>query len=149
MIQRSQRRAEANGLTIPTQHVAVAFCPVGPGHGDVDQPYGLGLRCPTGAGDPASAPHSALAQNAPNPFNPQTVIRYTIADTGPVQLEVYDVSGSLVRVLVDGVRESRATPYNVTWDGRDESGETVASGVYFYRLIAPGIVQTKKMVLLK
>jgi|GEM_PF-5382156 len=109
----------------------------------------LNDAAPTGAGDPASAPRSALAQNAPNPFNPQTVIRYTIADTGPVQLEVYDVSGSLVRVLVDGVRESRATPYNVTWDGRDESGDTVSSGVYFYRLIAPGIVQTKKMVLLK
>jgi hypothetical protein len=104
---------------------------------------------PTGAGDPTRAPHSALAQNVPNPFNPQTVIRYTISTRGHVQLKVYNASGHLVRVLVDGVRASRTTPYDAVWDGRDDAGTTVASGVYFYQLAAPGIVQTKKMVLLK
>ena len=95
------------------------------------------------------ASRSVLHQNAPNPFNPQTMIRYTIGSSGPVRLKVYDVTGRLVRTLVNGVRASHATPYAVSWDGRDDAGATVASGVYFYQLVTPGFVQTRRMVLLK
>ena len=88
-----------------------------------------------------------LEQNVPNPFNPMTVIRFAVAKPGWVKLVVYDVTGRPVRVLVNGVRE--ASRYEVRWDGRDDSGVMVASGVYMYVLDAPGYSETKKMVLLK
>jgi hypothetical protein len=88
-----------------------------------------------------------LEQNAPNPFNPFTVIRFSIAKPGLVRLVVYDVVGRPVRLLVNGVHQ--ADRYEVTWDGRDDSGRGVASGVYMYVLDAPGYSETKKTVLLK
>jgi flagellar hook assembly protein FlgD len=90
---------------------------------------------------------TALAQNVPNPFNPTTTIRFSLAAPGQVTLAVYDVSGRRVRTLVDEYRA--ADRYHVSWDGRNEAGESVASGVYFYRLVAGRFAQTKKMVLLK
>ena len=90
----------------------------------------------------------ALGQNVPNPFNPATVIRYDVpAGGGDVSLRIYDVGGRLVRTLVDGVE----TPgeKSVTWNARNDRGHRVASGVYFYRLTAPGFEMTKKMVLLQ
>jgi hypothetical protein len=89
----------------------------------------------------------SLAQNYPNPFNPQTTIAFSIAQRTNVRLAVYDVNGALVRTLANEKRA--AGPYTVTWDGRDEHGTTVASGVYFYKLDAGSFTQTKKMVLLK
>ena len=90
----------------------------------------------------------SLYQNVPNPFNPTTVIRYDVpAGGGLVTLRVYDIAGRIVRTLVDGVHTPGSV--EVTWDGRDASGGPVASGVYFYRLVAPGYGETKKMVLLK
>jgi autotransporter-associated beta strand protein len=88
-----------------------------------------------------------LEQNTPNPFNPSTVIRFSIAKPGWVGLVVYNVVGSPIRVLVNGVRY--ADRYEVTWDGKDDNGGDVASGVYMYVLDAPGYSETKKMVLLK
>jgi hypothetical protein len=88
-----------------------------------------------------------LAQNVPNPFNPTTVISYGLASGGAVSLRVYDVSGALVRVLVDGALP--AGHHEAAWDSRDGTGEVVASGVYFYRLEAGDFVETRKMVLLK
>jgi len=90
----------------------------------------------------------ALHQNVPNPFNPATVIRYDVPQGGGwVTLRVFDVAGRHVRTLVDGVEtpgEKRAT-----WDGRNNRGSRVATGVYFYSMQAPGFVETRKMVLLK
>ncbi|MDH4036302.1 MAG: T9SS type A sorting domain-containing protein [Candidatus Krumholzibacteria bacterium] len=90
-----------------------------------------------------------LEQNIPNPFNPSTEIRYTIARAGPVWLVIYDVTGARVRELVAGRQEPRADGYRVTWDGTDDRGRRVASGVYYYRLVAGEFTQTRKMVLLK
>ena len=88
-----------------------------------------------------------LEQNHPNPFNPTTVIGYTIADGASVTLAVYDVSGKLVRTLVNEYQGQNR--YEVTWDGRDNSGMPVASGAYFYRLETPTYNETRKLLLLK
>lgn len=88
-----------------------------------------------------------LDQNSPNPFNPTTTIRFTLAEKQNVTVSVYDVSGRLVRTLLGGVRDTGS--HTVTWDGRDSAGATVGSGVYFYRLDAGKFSDTKKMVLLK
>ena len=88
-----------------------------------------------------------LAQNVPNPFNPVTTIKFSIASDQQVRLVIYDVAGRRVRTLIDEHR--RADIYKVTWDGRNDHGQRVASGVYFYRLEAPGFSQTRKMVLIR
>ncbi len=88
-----------------------------------------------------------LEQNYPNPFNPLTHITFSVAVPGEVELRVFDISGRPVCTLVEGWREARR--YDVAWDGRDDSGNDVASGVYFYALEAPGCSETKKMVLLR
>ena len=88
-----------------------------------------------------------LAQNYPNPFNPSTTIAFSIARDTDVELTIYDVRGALVRTLLD--RHSQRGIHRVQWDGRNESGEAVASGVYFYRLNAGSFTSTKKMVMLK
>jgi len=105
----------------------------------------LGNTLPSSGVLPSSGDH--LAQNYPNPFNPQTTIAYSIKARGYVRLSVYDVGGRLVRMLANEVRPAGAQ--QVTWDGKDANGTAVASGVYFYRLVAGDFTQTKKMVLLK
>jgi hypothetical protein len=89
----------------------------------------------------------ALEPNRPNPFNPITTIAYDLPQTAKVRLVVYDVGGRQVRELVNG--SQAAGRREIVWDGRNASGDFVASGVYFYRLIAGDFVQTRKMVLLK
>jgi aminopeptidase N len=90
---------------------------------------------------------SFLAQNFPNPFNPSTKISFWLKEPGHVSLKIYDVSGRLVRVLVkDHLQAGR---HERIWDGTDESGAAVASGVYFCRLAAGPLTQIRKMVLLK
>ena len=74
----------------------------------------------------------ALSQNFPNPFNPQTAIHYALARSGAAELAIYDVDGQRIRTLVDGVRE--IGEHSAVWDGRDNAGQEVASGVYFCRL---------------
>lgn len=88
-----------------------------------------------------------LSQNYPNPFNPVTTIRYELARTSKVTLEIYNTLGQKVRTLVSGVLATGV--YDVTWDGRSETGARIASGVYFYRLNADGVVRTRKMLLVK
>lgn len=88
-----------------------------------------------------------LAPNHPNPFNPATTISYEVAREGQVQLEVFDLSGSRVRTLVDGVVAAGA--HTALWDGRDDAGSPVASGTYFCRLTAAGEVAARKMTLIK
>ncbi len=90
---------------------------------------------------------TAMHQNRPNPFNPVTTIEYSVADAGPLALNVYSVGGQLVRTLVDG--QVDAGSYSVAWDGRDQRGVPVASGVYYYKIEAPEFTQTRKMVLMK
>ncbi len=101
----------------------------------------------TGVGD---GPFSgfALEQNVPNPFNPITTIRYQVAVDGTeVNISIYDAEGRRVRTLVDERRPAGSG--SAVWNGVDEHGARVASGVYFYRMQAGGYEQTRKMVMLK
>lgn len=91
-----------------------------------------------------------LLQNCPNPFNPSTTIGYTIPDgteTLQVRLFVYDIRGRLVRILAD----NRHGPghFQVHWDGRDDRGQPVASGVYLYRFETDNFASTRKMLLIR
>jgi hypothetical protein len=96
-----------------------------------------------------SAPlRDGLEQNIPNPFNPTTTISFGLRQRAQVTLRVYDVRGALVRTLLDEERGPGAA-HEVVWDGRDNAGRKVSSGVYFYRMATPGFTQTLKMVLLK
>ncbi|MCK5120313.1 MAG: T9SS type A sorting domain-containing protein [Candidatus Latescibacteria bacterium] len=88
-----------------------------------------------------------LAQSYPNPFNPLTNIHYQLSQKRTVRLQVYNVCGQLLRTLVDG--EKPAGVYTVQWDGRDDLGETVASGIYLYRMQAGSFRQTRKMALIR
>ncbi|MBP2681695.1 MAG: phosphohydrolase [Candidatus Krumholzibacteriota bacterium] len=85
----------------------------------------------------------------PNPFNPVTTIRYSIASTRHVSLRIYTASGELVRTLVDETQAPVRGGFSVSWDGRDERGRSVSSGVYFCKLAAGDFSRAKKLVLLK
>jgi len=98
--------------------------------------------------DGAPAVRNALGQNAPNPFNPSTVIRYSIAETGPVTIRIFNAGGALVRTLVDAPHAPGE--YTARWDGKDGSGRALSSGVYFYRIeTGTGFRDSKKLILLK
>jgi Tol biopolymer transport system component len=89
----------------------------------------------------------ALFQNYPNPFNPRTNIEYVLPKDTYVKLTLYNILGQKVKTLVD---EYQSAGYKtVWWDGKDDKGNEVASGIYFYRLDAGGVTQVKKMLLLK
>ena len=84
----------------------------------------------------------ALSQNYPNPFNPETKIRYSILETGNVSLKVFDISGRIVAILVDGIQSQGE--YNVVFNAND-----LPSGLYFYALQAGSFSQMKSMLLIK
>jgi hypothetical protein len=89
----------------------------------------------------------ALFQNQPNPFNPETKISYYLPRACRVKLTVYNTRGHTVRVLID---ENQSAGYKVVhWNGKDEKGEEVSTGIYFYRIKAQDFTETKKMILLK
>jgi flagellar hook assembly protein FlgD len=83
----------------------------------------------------------------PNPFNPSTTIRFDLARTGYASLEVYDLSGRHVRTLDSGYLS--AGQHWALWNGQDEHGKTVASGVYFLRLSGQDFVKTQRVALIK
>ena len=91
----------------------------------------------------------SLSQNSPNPFNPFTTINYTIHEISSVHvtLKIYDLRGNLLRTLVSAIKD--AGSYSVFWDGKDDSGRQVSSGVFLYRIQSGNFVHTRKMVLLK
>lgn len=90
----------------------------------------------------------SLAQNTPNPFNPLTEIRFAIPEDSNVELAIYDLAGRQVRRLIDQQPHSRGW-YAVDWDGRNDLGRQVATGVYLYRIKAGTFVDTKRMTLMK
>ncbi len=90
---------------------------------------------------------TSLGQNYPNPFNPRTSVAFSTGAPGHVTLIVYNASGEALRTLVDGDRP--AGSFTESWDGRDEKGTAVASGVYFFRLRAGKETLTRKAVLIK
>jgi hypothetical protein len=95
---------------------------------------------------PATEP-VALSQNYPNPFHPETVIRYEIEAPARVALRVYDLRGAMIRTLVD--RQTPAGSYEVRWDGRDDAERPVSAGVYFYEIQAGESRQARRMLVLK
>jgi flagellar hook assembly protein FlgD len=88
-----------------------------------------------------------LAQNYPNPFNPTTTLAFSLAKGTDVDLRIFDVRGALVKTLVSEHRA--AGVHRVPWDGVNQQGNRVASGVYFYKLVAGPFTDTKKLTILK
>ncbi len=91
---------------------------------------------------------NTLAHAHPNPFNPTARIAYSIREAGLVTIEVYNVAGRVVRTLLEDRLDAGTTGF-VMWDGKDDTGAKCSSGVYFYRMTAPGFTDTQKMVMLK
>ncbi len=109
------------------------------------------LQCPNGFGLGQILPGSTavlLQQNAPNPFNPRTTISFELEQSQRVSLRVFDLAGRLVRTLVDKeALEPRR--YRREWNGRNEAGQLMAAGVYFYRLDTDRTSETRRMMLVK
>ena len=89
-----------------------------------------------------------LIGNYPNPFNPETTISFSIAEASSfVTLNIYNIRGEKVKQLI-GAHISTGQ-YSVIWDGNDESGKPISTGIYFYKLKTEDFQQTKKMILMK
>lgn len=114
-------------------------------HGNESPWAALGPDAMTGVGGVPRA--SFLAQNAPNPFNPATVIRFGLNGASGVMLRIYDPAGRLVRTLAD--RAFPAGEHSLRWDGRDDDGAPCASGVYVYRIEASGFSRARRMMLVR
>ncbi len=138
--------------------VSYGRLPEDPSHfGFLDQPtpgdYNAGMITAVTGGSDDSLPSSfLLGQNYPNPFNGTTIIPFTIPAAGLgedifVKLEVYNLSGQRVVSLLSGALASGQ--YSITWDGRDQRGHAVSSGLYFYRLEAGSFLQTRKFTLVQ
>ena len=101
-----------------------------------------------GGGKLVALPDSPqLAQNAPNPFNSQTVLAYFLHAPSPARLEVFALTGQRVAILHQGPQQ--AGYHRLHWDGRDDAGQPLASGTYLYRLVADEVVLTRKLLLLR
>lgn len=110
--------------------------------------FAIGAVITTAVNDHGLPGRFALHANVPNPFNPVTSVAYDVpAGGGDVHISIYDVAGRFVRELVHEHRP--AGVFSVQWNGDDDRGQRVASGVYFYRMRAGGFAETRKMVLLK
>ncbi len=107
------------------------------------------LQGVTGIGDisPILPARTRLDQNHPNPFSPKTTISFALSRPGRASLVIYDVTGRAVRTLVD--KSLKAGEYAEPWDGRDNDGADVSTGVYFYKLSTAAFDETRKMVFLK
>ena len=101
----------------------------------------------TGVGDNVIPSGTVLNANFPNPFNPETSIKFAIASESQVQVEIYNLAGQKVKTLIN----ERMNPgiYCYVWNGKDDSDKSVTSGVYFYKMKAGNYTSTKKMILLK
>ena len=88
-----------------------------------------------------------LDQNYPNPFNPSTTINYSIQEAGNVIIKIYDSLGKQVKLLVNEIKSPGE--YTVIWDGGNDNGKKISSGVYFYQIQAGQFIQAKKMILLR
>ena len=96
---------------------------------------------------PGIPEHYGLFQNYPNPFNPDTIINFSLKEANHVMIKVFNVKGELVRTLVDDFL--KPAYYSLVWDVKDERGNPVASGIYFYTMKAGKYTSTKKMILMK
>lgn len=131
-------RANSNFDNFCVATSASLTIPVGGESELIEAPVAVNQPLPTGYD---------LGQNYPNPFNPTTTIKYFLPEISNVQVVVVNIMGQTVRTLIDQVQ--LAGEHNVVWDGRDEAGASVASGIYLYRMQAGSFTQTRKMVLMK
>jgi hypothetical protein len=106
------------------------------------------LLSPTAVAELALPMVNALRQNFPNPFNPETMISFDLSGDQVVSLAIYDMTGQVIRTLVDA-QPMTAGNFKQLWDGRNDSGAKVGSGVYFYQLRAGDFIAKKKMTLLQ
>jgi hypothetical protein len=90
---------------------------------------------------------AVIGQNYPNPFNPETTIKYQVKMDADINLEVFNIKGQKVKTLVDEFMP--IGNYEATWNGTDDNGQSVSSGVYFYKMRSGKFTSTKKMVLMK
>ncbi|MBN2001519.1 T9SS type A sorting domain-containing protein, partial [candidate division KSB1 bacterium] len=101
-------------------------------------------------GDPVNVPIPStffLAQNYPNPFNPRTTIEYRLSESDRVNLSVFNINGQLVRTLVQAQQDPGF--YTIDWDGSDENGYLVSSGIYLYKLQVKTGALTKRMLFIR
>ncbi len=123
--------------------------------GAPDSVYSFRVDASLGVGNGSSSSQNlpkafSLSQNYPNPFNPSTTIRFDVPEghaSVPVDISIYDLRGRLIRTLVD--EEKPPGTYQVHWNGRDDMGTKVPSGVYLYRITAGDFISTRKMVMMK
>jgi hypothetical protein len=113
----------------------------------VETPPDLGTIGAVGDNTPVLPNKYELLQNYPNPFNPSTVITYSLAKAGNVTIEVYNVLGKRVAVLVN--QQQIAGTHSLVWNSQNNNGSKVGSGVYFMKMVSGSFSQTKKMVLIK
>ena len=134
---------------MPTQEIEEGYIEITSG-GLQDGNYGLNrISSPVSVQIETRPEVYALENNYPNPFNPETTIKYQLPDAGEVTLEVYNMLGQVVRTLVEREFQS-AGRYNYKWDATNDSGQSLSSGVYFYRITAGQEFQShKRMLLLK
>jgi hypothetical protein len=122
-------------------------------HSPIDHPGGNRIRDLAKTGVAAHNQLSYLAksyfieQNYPNPFNPTTTIHYAVPQAGAVRISIFNLAGQEIDVLRNGYHQ--AGDFEVVWDGIDQAGQKVASGVYFYRLKADQVTMARRMVLTK
>lgn len=119
------------------------------GHSFCDQDANA-LTSTTGSlanNNPVIITEFSLGSNFPNPFNPETLIEYDVAQPGNVEIAVYNMMGREIAKLVNGYHASDR--YTVTWNGTNSNGELAASGMYLYKMTAGDFMQTNKMLLLK
>lgn len=117
----------------------------------LSKPPGYQPQCPPPSPKIATASdlpkEFRLSQNYPNPFNPHTIIEYDLPKESYVTIKIYNILGQVVATLVND--EKPTGRYKVTWDGKDEKGEKVATGIYFYRIKADDFQKTKKLLLIR
>lgn len=124
--------------------ILLALADIPPIEEEVEEPVETAVE----TSDQASVPQAfALEQNAPNPFNSNTVIRFALPQPSQVELAIYNLLGQPVAVLVQG--PSAAGSFSVRWDGRDQAGQAVTSGVYLYQLRAGEYTEVRKLLLLR
>ena len=113
-------------------------------HGDQLEIHNLTAKVEDGGSLPNSF---SLSQNYPNPFNPSTTIEFALPTAAQARIEIFNILGELVATPFDGTAEAGSN--TVVWDGTNQSGRQVASGVYFYRFETEQYKQTHKMILMK
>jgi len=107
----------------------------------------LAVVLPTATEDNTVHPVTALKGNFPNPFNPTTTIYYSLKTDDQVSIEIYNLLGQKVKTLLNG--KVRSGDHSLVWDGKDDSGKPVSSGIYFYKMASGRFTSSRKMILMK